>query len=59
MSRIVIAWELGEAFGHLARCLRLSEALIAHGHVVTLVLKDIRMPGGFVPRSEITVVPAP
>lgn len=59
MARIVIAWELGEAFGHLARCLRLSEALIAHGHVVTLVLKDIRMPGGFVPRSEITVVPAP
>lgn len=59
MARILIAWELGEAFGHLARCLRLAQGLVARGHGVTLVLKDVRLPveQGLV--SGITVLPAP
>lgn len=44
MARVLIAWELGEAWGHLVRCLRLAQALQQRGHVVALVLKDIRFP---------------
>lgn len=46
MARILIAWELGEAFGHLARCLRLAEGLRQRGHTVVLALKDARLPAG-------------
>ena len=59
MARVLIAWELGEAFGHLARCLRLAQGLVARGHGVTLVLKDVRLPGGQGPAPGITVLPAP
>lgn len=59
MARIMIAWELGEAFGHLARCLRLARGLVARGHWVTLVLKDIRLPPGQTMGTRVTVLPAP
>ncbi len=59
MARVLIAWELGEAFGHLARCLRLAEGLVARGHAVTLALKDIRLPAGPRLAPGITVLPAP
>lgn len=59
MARVLIAWELGEAFGHLARCLRLAEGLVVRGHGVTLVLKDVRLPAGQGPAPGITVLPAP
>ena len=59
MARVLIAWELGEAFGHLARCLRLAEGLVARGHGVTLALKDVRLPTGQGPAPGITVLPAP
>jgi UDP:flavonoid glycosyltransferase YjiC (YdhE family) len=59
MARILIAWELGEAFGHLARCLRLAEELRQRGHAVVLVLKDVRLPGPHVAMHGITVLQAP
>jgi UDP:flavonoid glycosyltransferase YjiC (YdhE family) len=59
MARVLIAWELGEAFGHLARCLRLAQGLVARGYAVTLALKDVRLPAGQAPASGITVLPAP
>jgi UDP:flavonoid glycosyltransferase YjiC (YdhE family) len=59
MARVLIAWELGEGFGHLARCLRLAHGLVARGHGVTLALKDVRLPAGKAPASGITVLPAP
>ncbi|MEW6100484.1 MAG: hypothetical protein AB1666_14965 [Pseudomonadota bacterium] len=59
MARVLIAWELGEAFGHLARCLRLAEGLVARGHTVTLALKDVRLPAGQRLGSGLTVLPAP
>ncbi|MDP1656992.1 MAG: UDP-glucuronosyltransferase [Hylemonella sp.] len=59
MARVLIAWELGEAFGHLARCLRLAEGLVALGHGVALVLKDVRLPAGQTTATGITVLPAP
>lgn len=59
MARILIAWELGEAFGHLARCLRLAQGLVARGHGVTLTLKDVRLPAGQALTPGITVLAAP
>ena len=59
MARVLIAWELGEAFGHLARCLRLAEGLVKRGHAVTLALKDVRLPTAPRVLAGITVLPAP
>ncbi len=59
MARIVIAWELGEAFGHLARCLRLAEALCRAGHVVALALKEVRLPTAGPVTPGITLLQAP
>jgi len=56
MARVLIAWELGEAFGHLARCLRLAQGLLARRHGVTLVLKDVRLPAGQGSTPGITVL---
>lgn len=59
MARVLIAWEMGEAFGHLVRCLRLAEGLRDRGHSITLVLKDLRLPGGQGVSPGIAVLPAP
>tara|TARA_R110001592_G_scaffold4275_2_gene23887 strand:+ start:407 stop:1633 length:1227 start_codon:yes stop_codon:yes gene_type:complete len=59
MARVLIAWELGEAFGHLVRCLSLAETLSNRGHTVVLALKDVRLPGGEICPSGITVLQAP
>lgn len=59
MARVLIAWELGEAFGHLAQCLQLTQCLIERGHQVMLVLKDIRLPAGASLPPGATILPAP
>lgn len=59
MANIVIAWELGEAWGHLTRCLRLATALCVHGHAVTLVLKDIALPVNWPAVAGLRVLAAP
>lgn len=59
MARVLIAWELGEAFGHLTRCQRLAEGLAGRGDTVTLVLKDVRLPAGQRLAPGISVLPAP
>lgn len=59
MARVLIAWELGEAWGHLARCLRLAQVLQERGHVVALVLKDIRFPFSWQLPPGIVVLTAP
>lgn len=59
MARILIAWELGEAFGHLARCLRLAQVLCESGHSVVLALQSVRLPAGHALRPDVTVLQAP
>lgn len=59
MARILIAWEMGEAFGHLARCMQLALGLHARGNDVSLVLKDVRLPTTQGLVHGITVLPAP
>lgn len=59
MARVLIAWELGEALGHLARCARLAQGLRAGGHSVVLALKDLRMPLARLGLSEVPCLQAP
>jgi len=59
MARVLIAWELGGAFGHLARCLQLAEGLRRRGHTVTMALKDVRLPAGQGIPQGATILPAP
>lgn len=59
MARVLIAWELGEALGHLARCARLAQGLRAGGHTVVLALKDLRMPLARLGLEGIDCVQAP
>ena len=42
MSRVLIAWELGGNYGHLARCIRIAKILRDHGHNVAFVVRDAR-----------------
>jgi UDP:flavonoid glycosyltransferase YjiC (YdhE family) len=46
MSRILLAWELGAASGHLAGLRPLVEGLLARGHQVTLasIFRLFRLP---------------
>ena len=41
MSRILIAWELGGGYGHLASLAPLAEQLIERGHQVYFALRDL------------------
>jgi len=59
MARVLIAWEMGEAFGHLARCQQLAEGLCQRGHAVVLALKDVRLPAGRYIGQAFTVLPVP
>lgn len=59
MARVLIAWELGEAFGHVAHCLQLAEGLRQRGHTVAMALKDLRLPAGPVNPKGLTLLPAP
>lgn len=45
MADILIGWELGAYGGHLARIQRISAALAAAGHRVTLALQRVDAPG--------------
>lgn len=40
MARILMAWELGAGFGHLAPLKPLAEALTARGHHVSFILHE-------------------
>lgn len=59
MARVLIAWELGEAFGHLVRCQLLAHGLRQRGHEVVLALKEVRMPAGSLTIPGVTILPAP
>jgi UDP:flavonoid glycosyltransferase YjiC (YdhE family) len=59
MAKVVIAWELGEAWGHLARCLRLAQSLRLRGHSVILVLKEVKLPVAWQGVAGLRVLAAP
>lgn len=41
MARVLFAWELGGAYGHLGRMLPLADALRARGHGVSFALREL------------------
>ena len=47
MNRIMVAWELGGGYGHLAETVPLALALRAHGHEVVFALRDLTRAGLF------------
>lgn len=59
MTRVLIAWELGEAYGHFARCLKLAHGLVSRGYSVVLVFKDIRLPPGSRRPPNVTLLQTP
>lgn len=42
MSRVLVAWELGTNYGHLARCLAIAHVLRERGHLVMFAVRDTR-----------------
>lgn len=59
MSRILIAWELGSNYGHLARLLPIARRLRERGHGVVLAVRDTRAAAELLGSSELTFVQAP
>ena len=64
MNRVLIAWELGGNWGHLARTLPIALALRSRGHEVHFAVRDVRTaalflgPHGFAMTvAPLTVVP--
>jgi UDP:flavonoid glycosyltransferase YjiC (YdhE family) len=59
MSRILIAWELGGNYGHLARCLPIAEGLRKRGHHVAFVVRDTRTAAELIGPAGFPYVQAP
>lgn len=59
MSRIVIAWELGKGFGHLAPYLDLVTTLQKKGHQVVFVSRDVGHAEQLFGKMPIVILQAP
>ncbi len=59
MSRIFIAWELGENYGHLARCLAIAESLRQRGHGVVFAVRDTHTAAELLTPAGFSFVQAP
>lgn len=59
MSRILLAWELGGNYGHLAKLLPLAQALKEKGHKVAVAVKDLATAGQVFERSDFILLQAP
>jgi hypothetical protein len=59
VSRILFAWELGGGFGHLGPFRPIAEALLARGHELTLVVRDVERAHAVFGSLAVTVVQAP
>lgn len=59
MSRILIAWELGGNYGHLARCLPIAEGLRKRGHHVAFAVRDTRTAAELIGPAGFPYVQAP
>ncbi len=59
MARFLIAWELGEGYGHLGRHLRVAAWLRERGHQVTFALKDLAHAEYALGRHGYTLLQAP
>lgn len=59
MAKVLLTWELGAGFGHLARLRPLAESLARAGHHITLALRDLKHATTFFDPSSVTLLQAP
>ncbi|KQP35416.1 nucleotide disphospho-sugar-binding domain-containing protein [Pseudorhodoferax sp. Leaf274] len=59
MSRVLIAWELGGAYGHLSRLLPVALALRARGHEPVFAVRDLMEVESLLTPHGIAAVQAP
>ncbi len=59
MSKILLAWESGENWGHLTRDVPVARALRARGHQVVGAVCDTRVAGEILGPAGIPFVQAP
>jgi UDP:flavonoid glycosyltransferase YjiC (YdhE family) len=59
VSRILLTWELGLNFGHLARLLPVAQELKAQGHLVLVATRDIQAAAQVLGPAGIPFVQAP
>lgn len=59
MSKIVLAWELGDGLGHVTRLLKIARALRTHGHDCIIVARDIETAGIIAQRAGFDTIAAP
>ena len=59
MSRILLAWELGDGLGHVTRILKIAQKLASLGHDCMVVCRDIEGAGQHVQKAGFDVIAAP
>jgi hypothetical protein len=59
MATILMGWELGEGFGHLAHLLPIARALAAEGHRPVFAVRDVCEPWPLFRDEPFTVLQAP
>ena len=59
MARILMTWELGGGYGHLAPLLALAQPLKARGHEIALAARDVKAAAALVSDAPIAVHQAP
>lgn len=59
MARILMAWELGQNFGHVFPLLPVAKRLRDAGHDVVFALKDLRQVGAMVTAEGFAMLQAP
>lgn len=59
MARVLMAWELGAGYGHLAPLLTLARPLKAAGHEVSFVVRDVVAAEAVLADSGLPYYPAP
>ena len=59
MARILLAWELGDGFGHVSRMLTIAEELRVRGHDCVFVVRNLEVVAARVQAAGFDVLPAP
>lgn len=59
MSKILLAWELGDGLGHVTRLLKIAEELRSRGHDCIIVARDIENAGRLAQKAGFDTIAAP
>ncbi|SHM72608.1 UDP:flavonoid glycosyltransferase YjiC, YdhE family [Duganella sacchari] len=59
MAHLHLCWELGAGLGHAGRLKMLAQALLEHGHRVSLSVRDLRHTHALLAELEVPILQAP